>query len=118
MIRGAAVELFRWWRTEMRGIGQALLRQLPSRRSPQLLLRVGAQSASLEQFTGKAWNVIGAIPRRDDGTWSSELPGLSPELKHARTAITLPPDELYFEDFELPAAAARHLGGVLRLQLE
>lgn len=118
MIWGAAVELFRWWRTEMRGIGQALVRLLPSRRSPQLLLRVSEHSASLEQFTGKGWTVIGAIPRRDDGTWASELPGLAAELKHARIAIVLPAAEFYFEEFELPAAATRHLGAVLRLQLE
>jgi hypothetical protein len=118
MIRGAAIELFRWWRAEMRGIGRALVRLLPSRRSPQLLLRVGVDAASLEQLEGKNWNVIGVVPRRDDGTWSGELPGLAPALRHARTAIVLPADEFYFEDFELPAAAVRHLRAVLHLQLE
>jgi hypothetical protein len=112
------IELFQWWRAEMRDLGRAALRLLPSRRSPQLRLSVGGQSASLEQFSNRQWNVIGTIPRRDDGAWADELPGLGPDMKQARTAVALPAADFYFEDFELPAAVSRHLGAALRLQLE
>src|SRR5688572_30286964 len=91
----AMVELFKWWRAEMNGLGQALLRLLPSRRSPQLILRIGDGSASLERRVQKAWTTIGTVPANADGTWPAELPGLAPDLRDARTAIVLPPRELY-----------------------
>jgi hypothetical protein len=128
MIRGASqslrravvatIELFNWWRSEMRAMGHSLLSVLPSRRSPQLVLKVGDASASLEQCVDKTWSTIGTIPLRDDGSWASELPGLAAELRDARTKVELPPREFYFEEFELPTAVTRHLGAALRLQLE
>ena len=114
----AAAELYAWWRAELRDVAQLLLRQLPSRKSPVLLLRVGANGASLEQRAAQEWKVIGTLPKRDDGTWPTELPGLPPELQGARTALALPDSELYFDELELPLAAERHLASVLRLQLE
>jgi len=114
----AAVELFVWWRAELRDVGQFLLRQLPSRKSPELLLRVLADSATVDQRDGQGWKVIGTVPARDDGSWPAELPGLPPEVRDSRTAIALPESELYFDEIELPLAAERHLASVLRLQLE
>jgi hypothetical protein len=112
------VELFQWWRGEMRDIGQALLRQLPSRKSPELLLRIGAASATLERRAEGAWQVIGTIPAREDGSWPAELPGLATEQRGARTALVFENGEFYFDDIELPLATERHLAPVVRLQLE
>jgi len=114
----AAAELFAWWRAELRDICQWLLGQLPSRKSPELMLRVAARGASLEQREAQSWKVIGTVPAREDGSWPDELPGLPPELQGARTAIVLAETELYFDEIELPLATERHLTAVLRLQLE
>lgn len=115
---GAAVELFGWWRAELRDIAQWLLRQLPSRKSPELMLRVAPTAASLEQREAQGWKVVGTLPRGEDGSWPAELPGLPPELHGARTALVFPVSEFYFDEIDLPLAAERHLTSVLRLQLE
>lgn len=114
----AARELFDWWRGELREIGQVLLRQLPSRKSPQVLLRVGDQTISLEQRVGSQCTVVGTVPRNSDGTWPADLPGLPAELAGARAAIGLPDAELFSSEFAFPQAAERHLSAVLGLQLE
>ncbi len=117
--RASAVrELFEWWRGELRDLAQSLLRQLPSRKSPELLLRVSATSISVERRKGAEMEVVGTVPVGGDGTWPADLPGLSPELRGARAAIVLPAGELHTCEFELPLAAERHLSSVLRLQLE
>jgi hypothetical protein len=115
---GAARELFGWWRGEVRDLAQAALRQLPSRKTPELVLRVSATSMSVERHKGAQNEVIGTVPMGDDGSWPAELLGLAPELRGARAAIALPGEELHTCEFELPLAAERHLSAVLRLQLE
>jgi hypothetical protein len=115
---GAARELFDWWRGEMRDLAQALLRQLPSRKTPELLLRVTSGSISVERRKGAASEVIGIVPMAGDGSWPAEISGLAPGLRGARAAIALLPEELHNCEFELPLAAERHLSAVLRLQLE
>jgi hypothetical protein len=112
---GVAIELFQWWRAEMLDLGRASLHLLPSRRSPQLLMKIGDRTVLLEQRVGKGWNPMRSISQRDDGEWPAELPELEPDLRNARTSIVLPAAEIYFEDFDLPVAATRHLGTVLRL---
>ena len=121
LLRGHAEalrELFEWWRGEMRDLGQALLRQLPSRKSPEVLLRVDATTISVEQREGAGSKVVGTVPVGADGAWPIELPGLPAALRGARTAIALPESELFSCEFELPLAAERHLSAVLGLQLE
>src|SRR4051794_19582633 len=102
----AAGEIYGWWRAELKELTQFLLRQLPSRKSPELLLRVGGEGASLEQFEAPAWKVVGTLPK-PDGVWPAELPGLPPEFVGARTALALPEADLYFDEIELPLAAER-----------
>jgi hypothetical protein len=107
-----AVELFKWWCAELRDIGQWVLRVLPSRRSPEILLRVSGNQVSMEQREGESWKpvltfALTAVP-----------PELSQDLKGARTAIGLGAEEFYIDDFELPMAAARNLVAVVDLQLE
>jgi hypothetical protein len=111
-------ELFGWWRGELRDLGQALLRQLPSRKSPEVLLRVGAATVSVERREGAGSKVVGTVPMGADGAWPIELPGLPAELRGARTAIALPESELFCCEFDLPLAAERHLSAVVGLQLE
>lgn len=117
-VANACVELVKWWRGEMRETGQALLRQLPNRRSPELLLRIGAASVTLERRAEGAWQVIGTIPACEDGSWAAELPGLSLEQREARTALVFENAEFYFDEIELPLATERHLASAVRLQLE
>jgi general secretion pathway protein L len=117
-LAGEAAELFRWWCSELKEMAQLLLRQWPSRKTPQLLVRVTGRSASVEQRDAQGWKEIGAVPMREDGSWPEGLPGLPAELLGARAAIVLPEADLYFETMDLPLAAERQLSSVLRLQLE
>jgi hypothetical protein len=75
-------------------------------------------SATLERRTEGAWQVIGTIPARVDGSWTAELPGLATEQHGTRTALVFENAEFYFDEIELPLAAERHLASVVRLQLE
>ena len=115
MLRGAArnaVELFDWWCAELRDLAQWTLRLLPSRRSPEVLLRVSGDHVSVERREGEGWKPVLAFS-------PTEAPPILPsDLKGARAAIGLAADEFYFDDFELPLAAARNLVAVLALQLE
>src|SRR5688572_2750576 len=114
----AAIELFAWWRAELRDIGRALLPLLPDRKSPQALLRVGAGVITVEKPMGAGWTVVGTVPRQPDGSWPAELAGLPAELQGARVAIALERSALFFDEFALPLASERHLSAVLKLQLE
>jgi hypothetical protein len=114
-LRGAArtaVELFGWWRTELRDLTQWLLRQLPSRKTPEVLLRVADERLSLERREGSAWIPVLTLDP------AQPLPDLPEPLRNARAAIALPASELFFDELQLPVAAERHLVSVLRLQLE
>jgi hypothetical protein len=113
-----AADLFTWWRGELRDLRQWLLGMLPSRRSPELLVRVGSEAATLERLEGGEWKTIGTVPVGADGAWPAELPGLPAELRGARTALVFPAADFYFDEIELPLAAESHLQAVLRLQLE
>src|SRR3954468_1135308 len=116
---GASVrELGTWWWSELRDMGTQLLRWLPSRRSPQVFVRIVATAMSVERREANAWKVVGTVPAKADGSWPVELPGLPPELAGSRAAVILPESDLFYCEFELPAAAERQLGSVLQLQLE
>jgi hypothetical protein len=113
-----AHDVFGWWRGELRELAQALLRKLPSRKSPEILLRVGAGAISVERREGAGSKVVGTASVGADGAWPAELPGLPAELRGARTAIVMPDSELFSCEFDLPLAAEAHLSAVLGLQLE
>jgi hypothetical protein len=112
----SAVELFDWWRMELRDLAQWGLRQLPSRKSPEVLLRVVNQQLSIERREQADWKPFANLAHDADG--SAELPALPADLRDARTAIGLADSEFFFDEFELPLATERHLASVLRLQLE
>jgi hypothetical protein len=114
----SAQELVAWWWNEMRDIGAQLLRFLPSRKSPQVFIRLSAGGATVECREADDWKVIGTVPAAPDGSLPGELPGLPAQFAAARAAIIVPDEELFFCEFELPAAAERQLASVLRLQLE
>lgn len=111
-------ELGTWWWGELRDIGSQLFKWLPSRRSPQVFVRVAPNSMSVERREANEWKVVGTVPAATDGSWPAELPGLPEELAGARAAIVFPESELFFCEFELPAATERQLNSVLQLQLE
>ena len=115
---GVVRELALWWWGEMRDIGGQLLRLLPSRKSPQVFVRVGDTAMSVECREAHEWKVVGTVPRSADGSWPAEIPGLPKEWIGARAVLLVPESELFFCEFELPTATERQLGAVLQLQLE
>jgi hypothetical protein len=113
-LRGAArnaVELFAWWRTELRDLTQWLMRQLPNRKTPEVLLRVEGDRVSVERRDGASWTTVLVV----DAAKAATLPA---ELQGARAAIALGSTVFFFDELQLPAAVERHLGPALRLQLE
>src|SRR5689334_19737419 len=107
-----AVELFAWWRTELRDLAQWLLRQMPSRKTPEVLLRVVGERVSVQRRDGASWSEVLVIDS------ASAIPAieLPADLRGARAAIALDSSEFFFDDLQLPLATERHLGSVLRLQ--
>jgi len=112
------LELALWWWGEMREIGGQLMRLLPSRKSPQVFVRVADAAMSVECREANQWKVVGTVPRLADGSWPAEIPGLPKEWMGARAVLMVPESELFYCEFELPTAAERQLGAVLQLQLE
>jgi hypothetical protein len=114
----AARDIAHWWWGELRGIGLDLIRHLPSRQSPQLFVRAGRETLSIESREGSAWRVVAKVPRASEGNGNNEPPVIPSGYSGSRTAIVLAESDLFFCDFDLPAAAERELDPVLRLQLE
>ncbi|HTU67087.1 MAG TPA: hypothetical protein VMF52_14155 [Steroidobacteraceae bacterium] len=117
MISGA-VELFAWWRAELRAIARSVLRLLPGRRSADVRLRVRGGELRAERRENADWKEFAVTPMPADGDWPASLPGLTADLAGAPAAIALDDRDLLFDELELPLASERHLAAVLKLQLE
>lgn len=110
-----AVELFAWWRAELRDLAQWALRQLPSRSTPEVLLRVSGERISVERRAAQSWTPVLAFTH---DAAVGDLPELPPTLKGARAAIALDDSEFYFDDLQFPVGVVRHLASAVKLQLE
>lgn len=112
-------EFLAWWLGELRESFAFVVRLATTGRAVRAIVHVAGRELKLVERVGNELREIPlAAPDPAGAPGDISAAVLRQELTDARTALSMPANEILVREFELPLAAERHLASALELQLE